>query len=74
MLVGGVVMTVLENNINHYMKLKGIKMYTHLLVMVAHQLGIKGQAAYDFAYREKANFSKTLKGYRPLKYEYIIPL
>ena len=67
-------MTVLENNINHYMKIKGVKKYTHLLIMVANQLGIKGQQAYDFANREKANFSKMLKGQRPLKYEYIIPL
>ncbi len=67
-------MTALKNNIDHYMKLKGIKMYSHLLHAIALQLGIKGQAAYDFASREKANFSKTLKGERPLKYEYIIPL
>ena len=67
-------MTNLKKNIDHYMELKGIKMYSHLLHAVALQLGIKGQAAYDFANREKANFSKMLKGERPLKYEYIIPL
>ena len=67
-------MTDLEKNINHYMDIRGIKMYTHLLVAVAHELGIKGQKAYDFANREKANFSKMLKGERPLKYEFIIPL
>ena len=67
-------MTALKNNIDHYMKLKGIKMYSHLLHAIALQLGIKGQDAYDFANREKANFSKMLKGERPLKYEYIIPL
>lgn len=71
---GGRSMTDLEKNINHYMDIKGIKMYTHLLVAVAHELGIKGQKAYDFANREKANFSKMLKGERPLKYEFIIPL
>ena len=74
MSVGGRNMTDLEKNINHYMEIKGIKMYTHLLVAVAHELGIKGQKAYDFANREKANFSKMLKGERPLKYEFIIPL
>ena len=74
MSVGGGNMTDLEKNINHYMDIKGIKMYTHLLVAVAHELGIKGQKAYDFANREKANFSKMLKGERPLKYEFIIPL
>ena len=71
---GGKNMTDLEKNINHYMDIKGIKMYTHLLVAIAHELGIKGQKAYDFANQEKANFSKMLKGQRPLKYEFIIPL
>lgn len=64
----------LKNNIDHYMNLKGIKMYSHLLVDIAHELGIKGQEAYEFANKEKSNFSKTLKGERPLKYEFIIPL
>lgn len=64
----------LKNNIDHYMALKGIKMYSHLLVNIAHELGIKGQEAYEFANKEKSNFSKMLKGERPLKYEFIIPL
>ena len=64
----------LKNNIDHYMKLKGIRMYSHLLVDIAHELGIKGQRAYEFAEKEKSNFSKMLKGERPLKYEFIIPL
>lgn len=67
-------MTNLKNNIDHYMRLKGIRMYSHLLVDIAHELGIKGQEAYAFADREKSNFSKMLKGERPLKYEFIIPL
>lgn len=67
-------MVNLKNNIDHYMKQKGIKMYSHLLVDIAHELGIKGQQAYAFADREKSNFSKMLKGERPLKYEFIIPL
>lgn len=49
-------------------------MYSHLLVNIAHELGIKGQEAYKFANKEKSNFSKMLKGERPLKYEFIIPL
>ena len=64
----------LKNNIDRYMKLKGIKMYSHLLVNIARELGIKGQEAYEFANKEKANFSKMLKGQRPLKYDFIIPL
>ena len=67
-------MTNLKNNIDHYMEIKGIKMYSHLLIDIAHELGIKGQRAYEFADREKSNFSKMLKGERPLKYEFIIPL
>lgn len=67
-------MTNLKENIDHYMNLKGIKMYSHLLVNIAHELGIKGQEAYKFANNEKSNFSKMLKGERPLKYEFIIPL
>ncbi len=64
----------LKNNIDHYMKLKGIKMYSHLLVNIAHELGFHGQDAYEFANKEKSNFSKMLKNERPLKYEFIIPL
>lgn len=64
----------LKSNIDHYMELKGIRKYTHLLVDIAHELGIKGQDAYDFADKEKSNFSKMLKGERPLKYDFIIPL
>ena len=64
----------LKSNIDHYMELKGIKMYSHLLVDIAHELGITGQEAYKFADREKSNFSKMLKGERPLKYDFIIPL
>lgn len=64
----------LKSNIDHYMELKGIKMYSHLLVDIAHELGIKGQEAYEFADKEKSNFSKMLKGERPLKYDFIIPL
>lgn len=71
---GGLDMQNLKSNIDHYMELKGIRMYSHLLVDIAHELGIKGQEAYKFANREKSNFSKMLKGERPLKYEFIIPL
>ena len=67
-------MTNLKNNLDHYMKQKGIRKYSHLLVDIARELGIKGQQAYEFAEREKSNFSKMLKGERPLKYEFIIPI
>ncbi len=64
----------LKNNIDHYMNLKGIERYSYLLINIAHELGIKGEEAYNFASKEKSNFSKMLKGERPLKYEFIIPL
>ena len=64
----------LKNNIDHYMNLKGIRKYSYLLVDIAHELGIQGQDAYEFAKKEKSNFSKMLKDERPLKYDFIIPL
>ena len=64
----------IKANIDHYMERKGIRFYSDLLIDIAHQLGIMGKDAYDFAEREKANFSKMLRGDRPLKYEFIIPL
>lgn len=64
----------IKKSIDHYMKLKGIRMYSHLLMDIAHELGIKGEDAYRFAEREKSNFSKMLRGERPLKYDFIIPL
>lgn len=67
-------MSNLKKNIDRYMQLKGIKMYSHLLINIAHQLGINGKEAYMFAEKEKSNFSKMLKGQRPLKYEFIVPL
>lgn len=71
---GDYMMTSLKKNVDSYMQLKGIKMYSHLLIDIAHQLGIHGNEAYIFAEKEKANFSKMLKGQRPLKYEFIVPL
>ena len=73
-LCGGVYMTPLKSNINRYMELKGIKNYSCLLIDIAHTLGIKGEEAYKFAKNEKSNFSKMLKGERPLKHDFIIPL
>ena len=67
-------MTDLENNINHYMSIKGIKSYIHLLREIALKLGIDKTKTIDFAYKEKANFSKMLKGKRHIKYDFIVPL
>lgn len=71
---GGSDMENLKSNIDHYMELKGIKKYSQLLFNIARELGMKEQEAYKFADKEKSNFSKMLKGERPLKYDFIIPL
>ncbi|MBQ0102195.1 MAG: hypothetical protein KBT31_05325 [Firmicutes bacterium] len=65
---------LLKENVDYYMQLKNIKKYTHLLAEVGKELGCQGQKCNQFANREKANFSKMLKGERPLKYEFVIPL
>jgi len=62
----------IEENINKYMSLKGIKTYTKLLILIGKKL--KEKDFYEFARKEKSNFSKMLKGERQLKYEFIIPL
>ena len=36
-------MTDLRKNIDHYMELKGIKMYSHLLADIAGELGMTGR-------------------------------
>lgn len=63
----------LKDNIDHYMREKGIESYSKLLLEISGKLGIKNDR-YDFVNREKSNFSKMLKGERPLKYEFIVPL
>lgn len=67
-------MGALKDNIDHYMKLKGKKKYSDLLRDIAKELGIPRGEVYEFARKEKSNFSKMLKDERPLKYEFIIPL
>ena len=54
-------MTALKNNIDHYMELKNIEKYSHLLADIARELGMKGREAYRYAGKEKSNFSKMLK-------------
>lgn len=48
----------LKNNIDHYMKLKGIKMYSHLLVNIAHELGIKDKTHINLQIRKNQIFQK----------------
>ena len=51
-------MTNLKNNIDHYMKQKGIKMYSHLLVDIAHELGIKGSKRMHLQIEKNPTFLK----------------
>ena len=66
--------TTLQKNIDKYMDQKGMSYYTDLLIAIAKIQGMKQDKAIEFANKEKSNFSKMLKGERPLKYDYIIPL
>ena len=65
-------MSDLRNNIHRYMDIKQIKYYSDLLYMIGKELKVNDP--YEFAEKEKSNFSKMLKGERPLKHEFIIPL
>lgn len=66
-------MTKFENNLIHYMALKGFKKYTDLLRAIGHYLDEDG---YDFAQRNKSNFSKMLKEDNPRRFNfnYIEPI
>lgn len=66
--------TTLQKNIDKYMDLKGLKYYSDLLYEIGKLMGKTKLEARAFVEKEKSNFSKTLKGERPLKYDYIIPL
>lgn len=64
----------LAYNIDKYMDKNSIENYAALLRKIAQELGRKGDEIYKFVEDERSNFSKMMKGKRPLKYEYIIPL
>ena len=66
--------TNLKENIDHYMDLKGIKYYSDLLIKIGRHMGKSRDEAETFAAQQKANFSKMLKGERPLNHDYYIPL
>ena len=54
----------LKNNIDHYMELKEIKMYSHLLVNIARELGIRGQDAYKLPVeKDNVPFNKGFRYY-----------
>lgn len=63
-----------QKNIDKYMDLKGIKYYSNLLIMIGKKMGMNQQQAMEFSKKEKSNFSKMLKGERPLKIEYVAPI
>ncbi len=66
--------THLKENIDRYMDLKGIQYYSDLLRQIGKRMGKKGDDANAFVDQQKANFSKMLKGERPLNHDYYIPL
>ena len=55
---GGSDMENLKSNIDHYMELKGIRKYSHLLIDIARELGMKGQEAYELQIRKNPTFQK----------------
>mgnify|MGYP003291262325 CR=1 FL=1 len=63
-----------QETIDYYMEIKKIKKYTDLLYRIGIELGYKDEKLKNFPNFAKANFSKMLKGNRPLNAEYIIPL
>ena len=65
-------MRPIQDKIDKLMDQHSIRFYVDLLIMIGKQLGVKDP--YGFAEKEKSNFTKMLKGQRPLKHEYIIPL
>ena len=67
-------MNTLKKNIDILMKRRGIKKYVDLLREIALHLNYSHTDSYEFAQKEKCNFSKMLNNKRPLKYEFIIPL
>ncbi len=64
----------LKENIDRYMALKGIKHYSMLLRDIGKRMGITGGDLDIFVAQQKGNFSKMLKGERPLNHDYYIPL
>lgn len=66
--------TNLERNIREYMKIKGIKFYSELLKRIGIELGLNYIESIEFVKKQKSNFSKMLKGERPLERKYIEPL
>lgn len=66
--------TDLELNIRKYMNIKSIKYYSTLLMMIGAELGFRGEDRIEFMNKNKSNFSKMLKGERPLEKKFIEPL
>ena len=66
--------TILKENIDRYMALKDIKHYSILLRDIGKRMGITGGDLDVFVAQQKGNFSKMLKGERPLNHDYYIPL
>lgn len=59
---------------NYYKELKKIKYDADLLRKIGLELGYRKDTLENFVLSSKGNFSKILKGKRPLNKDYIIPL
>lgn len=60
--------------VKYYKELNGIKFDIDLLKKIGTELNYKFEVLDDFIKSQKGNFSKMLKGLRPLNTDYIVPL
>ena len=60
--------------VSYYKEIKGIKYDADLLKKIGSELGYKSDVLEDFVKSQKGNFSKIIKGTRPLNKDYIVPL
>lgn len=65
-------MEPIKDKIDKLMDQHSIETYVDLLRIIGKMLGEPN--TYEFAEKEKSNFTKMLKGQRPLKHDFIIPL
>lgn len=60
--------------VSYYKSIKGIKFDSDLLRKIGAELGYDYSILEDFVKSQKGNFSKMIKGIRPINKDYIIPL
>lgn len=60
--------------VSYYKEIKGIKYDNDLLKKIGNELEYKDDVLEKFIKTQKGNFSKIIKGIRPINKDYIIPL